>query len=93
MDDTKIENMTLDEALNMLYMQGEDAGRSDYGSAVHQITCVKAVKSDLFKILSEMTKEYELTDIEGMYYRGETPLEAIPYKAIYKLFNKEIDNE
>ena len=37
----------LDETLNVLYMQGEDIGKLEYGSATHQITAVNGAKQAL----------------------------------------------
>ena len=37
----------LDEILNVLYMQGEDIGKLEYGSATHQITAVNGAKQAL----------------------------------------------
>ncbi len=34
----------LDDILNVLYMQGEDIGKLEYGSATHQITAVNGAK-------------------------------------------------
>lgn len=34
----------LNEILNVLYMQGEDIGKLEYGSATHQITAVNGAK-------------------------------------------------
>ena len=44
-------------ALDVLYMQGEDAGKSNYGSAVHQITAVKEAEQAINTYIEQVLKE------------------------------------
>ena len=48
----------LDDILNVLYMQGEDIGKLEYGSATHQITAVSGAKQ---AILDWHNKQIEAT--------------------------------
>ena len=45
--------MTLDDILNVLYMQGEDAGKLEYGSATHQITAVNSAKQAILQWVAD----------------------------------------
>ena len=67
------------EALDVLYMQGEDAGKSNYGSATHQIAAVteaeKAIRQAVGEEMLELVGKDDYSErngLVGLTHRDET---------------------
>ena len=66
---SKVSDNTLDNALDVLYMQGEQAGVVGYNSATHQIVSVNGAKKELLKWHDTAVAEAKLEILMGFRRR------------------------
>lgn len=57
----------LDEILNVLYMQAEDIGKLEYGSATHQITAVNGAKQAVIDWYNKQIAKARLNEAQLLY--------------------------
>lgn len=69
MEPTQQSDNAMDRVLDVLYMQGEQAGEAGYNSATHQIASVNGAKQHLLKWRDEAKAEAQLEILMGFRRR------------------------